>query len=98
MDEDGTEVYVLPRDFATLKCLTETGTAIQCRCPHLCFEGPRQTIRNRGKHRASKPWYPDTGENHACSGAVFVDPRRMEERNRKAHPPRSFANREVPWS
>jgi hypothetical protein len=29
MDEDGTEVYVLPRDFATLKCLTETGTAIQ---------------------------------------------------------------------
>jgi hypothetical protein len=29
MDEDGAEVYVLPRDFATLKCLTETGTAIQ---------------------------------------------------------------------
>jgi hypothetical protein len=29
MDEDGAEVYVLTHHLATLKCLTETGTAIQ---------------------------------------------------------------------
>jgi hypothetical protein len=29
MDEDGAEVYVLPHDLATLKCLTEIDTAIR---------------------------------------------------------------------